>query len=426
VKLPTVARRWLGRRLMSASAGATPGLAGITMVPKKLQMPLLRDGLDPVPALGDTRDRAPVSRLGGVLGLNVWLVSGYEQAREVLSDTANYSSQIAALAGTAPGSIGGLGFADPPEHTRLRALLISEFTGRRLTALRPRIEQIIHARLDAMESGGEIIDFVSEFAFPVPFTVICELLGLPIEDRDRFQHLGRARFDVNAGGPGTFGAMSQSRGFLLEAIGKQRTQPGNGLIGNLIRTAGDELDDTTLAGLADGVFTGGYETSASMLALGTLALLQSDGVFGPMSADGGLIDNTVEELLRYLSVVQVSFPRFARNDMRLFDSNIKAGDAVVCSLSGANRDATFGSDPDRLHPTRPRHAHLAFGHGLHRCIGAELARMQLRIAFGALARRFPEMTLAAEPHTLAFRSLSIVYGVDALPVRLRSTEPATA
>jgi cytochrome P450 len=396
------------------------------MLPKKLKMPLLRDGLDPVPALGDTRDRAPVSRLGGVLGLNIWLVSGYEQTREVLNDTHNYSSQISALAGTAPGSIGGLGFADPPEHTRLRALLISEFTGRRLTAFGPRIEQIINARLDAMESGGEIIDFVSEFAFPVPFTVICELLGLPFEDRDRFQHLGAARFDVNEGGPGTFGAMSQSRAFLLEAIGKQRIEPGNGLIGNLIRAAGDQLDDTTLAGLADGVFTGGYETSASMLALGTLALLQNDGALGTMSADIGVINNTVEELLRYLSVVQVSFPRFARHDMRLSGSNIKAGDAVVCSLSGANRDPVFGNDSDRLSLTRPRHPHLAFGHGLHRCIGAELARMELRIAFGALAQRFPEMTLAAEPDTLAFRSLSIVYGIGSLPVRLRSSEAATA
>lgn len=423
VQPPTAARQWLGRRLISASTEARSGLAGIAIVPKKLRMPLMRNGLDPVAALGDRRKCEPVSRLGRVLGMNVWLVSGYEQARTVLSDSTNYSSQITALTGA--GSVGGLGFTDPPEHTRLRALLASEFTGRRLAGMQARIEQIVHARLDAMQSGGEIIDFVSEFAFPVPFTVICELLGLPIEDRDRFRRLGQARFDVNAGGPGAFGAMSQSREFLLEAVRRQRTRPGDGLIGKLIRERGDEFDDTTLAGLADGVFTGGYETSASMLALGTLALLQDDDSLRRIDADDAAVEETVEELLRYLSVVQISFPRFARRDLRLFDNDVRAGDVVVCSLSGANRDGVFGGEADLFDAARARRPHLAFGHGLHRCIGAELARMELRVAFRALARRFPDMRIATEPSALAFRSLSIVYGIESLPVRLGPTAPAT-
>lgn len=382
-------------------------------------MPLRRDRLDPVAALGRARGLEPVTRLSRVFGMNVWLVTGYQQARAVLGDTVHYSSDISALTGTAAYPIGGLGFTDPPEHTRLRKLLTPEFTGRRLEAMAPRIERIVQERLDGLDLGGDVVDFVSEFAFPVPFLVICEFLGLPVEDRERFRALGRARFDVAAGGAGTFGALSASREFLLEAVSKQRGCPGDGLIGALIRSDSGELDDLTLAGLADGVFTGGYETSASMLALGALALLQSEAGLGLIGDDPSAVDGVVEELLRYLSVVQVAFPRFARQDLSLFGKSISAGDVVVCSLSGANRDDVFGGDPDRFDASRPGRPHLAFGHGFHRCIGSELARMEMRVAFGGLARRFPEMVVAVEPGALQFRSLSIVYGLDFLPVRLR-------
>ncbi|MEO6887337.1 MAG: cytochrome P450, partial [Jatrophihabitantaceae bacterium] len=311
--LPAFARDWIGRRLWALSTTASgSGLAGMSVIPKKLRMPLARTGLDPIPELGIRRRAEPVAKLSRVLGMNVWLVSGYEQARTVLSDTRNYSTDIRALAGTGVDSIGGLGFTDPPEHTRLRRFLTPEFTGRRLEALLPRIQRIVHDRLDVLQSGSEVVDFVSGFAFPVPFLVICELLGLPVEDREQFRQLGRARFDVAAGGAGTFGAMSQSREFLLEAVRKQRRQPGDGLLGSLLRSGGDELDDLTLAGLADGVFTGGYETSASMLALGTLALLQNRESLRHMNEDEASAGAVVEELLRYLSVVQIAFPRFAR------------------------------------------------------------------------------------------------------------------
>lgn len=422
-RLPTAARGWIGRRLWSA-VGSGTGLAGWSVLPKPLRMPLTRDGLDPVPELGRMRGSDPVAKLGSVLGMNVWLVTGYEHVRCVLADTTSYSNDIRGVAGSADQSIGGLGFTDPPEHTRLRKLLMSEFTGRRLADMAPRIERIVQDRLDCLQSGGEVVDFVSEFAFPVPFQVICELLGLPVEDRERFRQLGRDRFDVATGGSRTFGAMSQTREFLLEAVGKQREHPHDGLIGSLIRSGAEDLDDLTLAGLADGVFTGGYETSASMLALGSLALLQSGGVLRLMHDDASSVDRVVEELLRYLSVVQIAFPRFARRDLDLFGKRVRAGDVVVCSLSGADRDAVFGSGPDTFAPLRPARPHLAFGHGLHRCVGAELARMELRIAFRGIAQRFPEMALAVDPGELQLRSLSIVYGLDSLPVRLRGAPSA--
>jgi cytochrome P450 len=380
-------------------------------------MPLRRVGLDPIPQLALTRGAAPVSKLSRVLGMNVWLVSGYAQTRAVLSDTTSYSTDIRGLTGMGAHAIGGLGFTDPPEHTRLRRYLTPEFTGRRLTRLLPGIERIVADRLDALGDGGEVVDFVTEFAFPVPFQVICDLLGLPIEDREQFRRLGRERFDVTAGGADTFGAMSRSREFLLEAVGKQRTQPGDGLIGSLIRTSGGDLDDLTLAGLADGVFTGGYETSASMLALGTLALLRRDDALRCLREDEGSTEQVVEELLRYLSVVQIAFPRFARKDLDLFGTKVSAGDVVVCSLSGANRDPAMGENVEAFEPSSPTRPHLAFGHGFHRCVGSELARMELQVAFRALARRFPDLSLAVEPNGLRFRSLSIVYGLDSLPVR---------
>jgi len=420
-------RRWAARRLLATSLGRRSGLSGVSVMPKKLTMPLRRDALDPVPDLARVRRTEPVTKLSRVFGMNVWLVSGYDPAKAVLNDGERFSTDIRALLGDGVDlAIGGLGFTDPPDHTRLRRFLTPEFTGRRLAAMQPRIEQIVHDQLDVIESAGPVVDLVPAFAFPVPFLVICELLGLPVEDRERFRLLGQARFDVIGGGQGTFGAMSKSREFLVETIRQQRLAPGDGLIGALIRTHGDSISNVELAGLADGVFTGGYETSASMLALGTLTLLRDRAAFRLVGEGTDSVDGVVDELLRYLSVVQISFPRFARHDLQLAGKTIKAGDVVVCSLSGANRDDAFGTDPDRFNPERAARSHLGFGYGFHRCVGSELARMELRVAFRALARRLPDMALAIEPGELRFRDLSIVYGLESLPVRLNRASPNCA
>ena len=160
------------------------------------------------------------------------------------------------------------------------------------------------------------------FAFPIPFMVICELLGLPPEDREEFRRIGVARFDVSKGGVGAFGAASESRDFLLAATRKQRESPGDGLIGTIIKELGDDIDDITLSGLADGVLLGGYETTANTLALGTLVLLQSPEGAAVMHEGDAAVAGVVEELLRYLSVVQVAFPRFARQDMEILGQHV--------------------------------------------------------------------------------------------------------
>ncbi len=396
------------------------GLAALSAAPRRFRLPLLRDGLDPVPALGERRSREPVSRLGRAMGRTVWLVTGYDEVRSVLADTGRFSTDIRPVLGTSGPTLGGLGFTDPPEHTRLRRLVAGYFTPRRLAALAPEIDRIVAHRLDVLADSGPVVDLVSDYALPVPFEVICALLGL---DPDQWQDMARdgaARFDARRGGMGPLAAVTASFDSLLAAVRAQRDDPGPGLIGDLVRGAGADSDDEELARLVDGVFVGGYETSTSMIALGVLALLDDPAARAEVVEDptGTAVADVVEELLRYLSVVQIAFPRFARTDLTVGEVDVAAGDVLLCSLSGANRDDVMGADPDELRPGRDAPTHVAFGHGLHRCVGAELARMELRAALPGLVRRFPDLRVAVPREHLAFRRLAIVHGLDALPVEL--------
>ena len=412
------ARRRIAQRLIQRATGGSPvDLTTLDAVPKRLLRPLRRSGLDPVARFG-ARTPEPVHRLAHMFGMNIWLVSGHEEAKAVLADQISFSNDIRPYVGAAGATVGGLGFTDPPEHTRLRALLTPEFTMRRINRLAPRIEAIVDAQLDQMAAHGPDVDLVEEFAFPIPFLVICELLGLPVEDRERFRTLSHARFDTAGGGMGAFGAIGQSQLFLLEATRRERQDPGDGLLGRIIAALGDDVSDEEIAALADGVFTGGYETTASMLALGALVLLRDRDAFELVRSDDEAIGRVVEEMLRYLSVVQIAFPRFAKTDLDLFGRRVHKGDVVIAALSRAGRDARIGPDLSTFDPTRPPSPHLAFGYGFHRCVGAELARLELQIAFPRLVRRFPELALAVDPETLRFRDQSIVYAVDALPVSL--------
>jgi cytochrome P450 len=423
-------RSYLGsvvrRRLLAAAGGDGIDLTRLDRVPARLTWPLGREGVDPVPRIAATREREPVHRLTSFLGMNIWIVTGDAEARAILADTQSFSNDIRPLMGsrgsTIDGDIGGLGFTDPPDHTRLRKLITPEFTVHRLARLKPAIEAVVESRLDAMERQGTGVDLVSTFAFPVSFQVICDLLGLPGEDRERFRRLASARFDVTQGGSGTIGAVSESREFLMEATARQRIEPGPGLIGRIVREHGDEINDFDLAGLADGVFTGGLETTASMLALGTAVLLEHRGDYQRLADDPAFAERAVEELLRYLSVVQVAFPRFPKHDVEIAGQRFAKGDVVICHLAGANRDPRAVADAEAFVPRREPRSHLAFGHGFHRCVGAALARLELNIAYPALSRRFPDLEIAPTERT-AYRRMSIVYGVESLPVQLRAAAP---
>ena len=250
--------------------------------------------------------------------------------------------------------------------------------------------------------------------------VICELLGLDDADHEAFVRLGTQRFDATGGTAASLGAVSEQKTMLLDVVARQRREPGPGLIGRILETEGDAISDNDLAGVVDGIVTGGYETTASTISMGTAVLLRNPThiaiVREGTRAD---VERAVEELLRYLTVVQVAFPRFAKRDLELLGRPVRKGDVVAASLSGADRDPAWaGPQPDRFDPSRSTGGggHLAFGHGIHRCVGAELARLELRIVLPALFRRFPNLALAVPEEQLAWRRLSFVYGVEELPV----------
>ncbi|MFD9600742.1 cytochrome P450 [Streptomyces sp. NPDC056708] len=412
-----------GRTYLSRIQKYGIGSSTIRLLPEDLLMLLRRDGLDPVDKLAGLRAKAPVSKVSLPFGMDAWLVTGYEESKAVLGSADGFSTDFAHLATNAgvaaEQSPGGLGFSDPPVHTRLRRILTPEFTMRRLRRLTPRIDAIVEEHLDAMEARQGPVDLVQEFALPIPSLTICELLGIPYEDRQDFQKLAMDRFDLFGGTTAPFGAMSESLAYFRNVVKMQREEPGDGLLGMIVKEHGDSVDDEELAGLADGVLTGGFETTASTIALGSLVLLRNTDVFERIRTDDAMAAPFVEEVLRYLSAVQLAFPRFAREDIEIAGVLIPRGDMVLCSLSSANRDASYVMDDGRFDPHRDTSGHLAFGYGIHRCIGAELARMELRSAYPALARRFPRMRLAVPPQDLAFRKLSIVYGIESLPVHLR-------
>jgi len=415
-------RKFALRWAMRGKTSLVPDITTLRKIPEHLTYPLRRHGVDPVPALAQAREQGPVAVLGNVLGLDIFLVTGHEAAKQVLADAKSYSNDMRHLLGNRPRTeaeqIGGLGMTDPPDHTRLRGLLTPEFTMRRLQRLQEPIERIVTEALDAMD-GEEVVDLVQAFGFEIPFQVICELLGLPTEVRDEFHQLGVARFDVTEGGAGAFGAAAETRTFLIDQVRKQRLAPGDGLIGEIIRTRGPEFTDLELGGLADGAFLGGYETSAAMLSMGTYVLLQQPAAFELLrTGTREDVDRVVDELLRYLCPVQIAFPRFAREDHDLFGQHVRKGSVVIVSLSGANRDPSVMVAPEQFDLRNANTMHFAFGHGMHRCVGAELARMELRAAYPALARRFPDMKLAVDPGDLRYHAKSIVYGVESLPVTL--------
>ncbi len=412
---------WVGRRYLARQSKKGFDLEKMSsFLPDSALLPLKREGLDPVAELATTRAEAPISKLDLPFGMNAWLVTGYDEAKAVLGKVTGFSSDFTNLVGSAgvteDQNPGGLGFADPPVHTRLRKLLTPEFTMRRLGRLTPRIDEIVAEQLDAMAATDGPVDLWQAFALPIPSLTICELLGVSYEDREDFQRLSTARFDLFGGASASLGAMTESLTYLLDIVKKQREEPGDGLLGMLIKEHGDEISDRELAGLADGVLTGGLETTASMLALGALVLLRDEKAFDAVRGDDESVHRFVEELLRYLTVVQMAFPRFAKQDMEIGGVHIAEGDIVLVSLSVADRDPKLGPDMEKFDATREPTSHLAFSYGIHRCIGAELARMELRTAYPALVRRFPNLRLAVPAEELAFRKVSIVYGLDELPV----------
>ncbi|QSE92177.1 cytochrome P450 [Rhodococcus pseudokoreensis] len=398
-------------------------------VPVPHGLPMDRDAgpFDPPSAITRLRDARPVSPLVFPDGHEGWLVTGYDAVRRLLADTRFSSrSDLGILhvpyetpgmpAATEPSpQVPGLFIAmDAPDHTRLRRKLTGAFTVRRMKQLEEHIVDVVERQLDEMSHLPQPVDLVKEFALPVPSLVICELLGVPYADRETFQ-VNTAKFLVKDQSldekMAAYGALT---GYLAELVALKRAAPGEDILSDLARD--DDLTVEELIGVAFLLLLAGHETTANMLALGAFALLEHPEQLAELRADPDLMPDAVEELMRYLAVADI-FYRYATEDIELGGETIGQGSTVVVSLLAANRDPLRFDDPDTLDIHRKARGHLSFGHGVHLCLGQQLARLEMRAGFEGLLRRFPNLELAVPAGEVKLKSDMNIYGVHSLPVR---------
>ncbi|MFE3455608.1 cytochrome P450 [Nonomuraea sp. NPDC059194] len=359
----------------------------------------------------------PLSKVRLANGDQVWLVARHDLVRQVLADT-RFSSEIdggflgAPLRAVEPDP-GMFIQMDPPRHTRLRRLMTGRFTVQRMNRLRPRVEQIVTDTLDALEQRPRPADLVEEFALPIPSLVICELLGVPYAEREEFQHASAKILSLTTTVEEQEATLIRLAGYLAELIARKRAEPGEGLLDDLLDT---DLTDDELIGVAVLMLIAGHETTANMLSLGTLLLLHHPEQLALVRQSPEAAKTAVDELLRYLSIVDVGMYRRAGTDLELNGQVIPEGDFVTCSLASANRDPALLDRPDELRVTRPKTPHVAFGFGPHQCIGQNLARMEMEIAYPALFRRLPGLRLAVPLEKVPFKNDMAIYGVHRLEV----------
>ncbi|GGO12413.1 cytochrome P450 [Microbispora rosea subsp. aerata] len=391
--------------------------------PRLATFPLTRErAFDPPDELARRRAEAPVQRMTYADGHEGWLVTGYAEARAILADN-RFSTRPELLHSPIPQrgefrneplTPGFFLRMDPPAHTRYRRLLTGQFTVRRMKLLEPRIREITESHLDAMEREGAPADLVKSFALPIPSLVICELLGVPYEDREKFQRDSAVLLNLDSTLQDVRAAVDDLVTYLRELVAVKAKEPADDLLSGLV--AGGELTTEELGGVGLLLLIAGHETTANMLGLGTFALLSNPDQLAIVRDDPDAVDNAVEELLRYLSIVHIGPIRTALEDAEIGGVLIRAGESVTLSLAAANRDPARFDDGDVLDVTRPAHGHLSFGHGIHQCLGQQLARIEMRIAYPALLRRFPNLRLAVPAHEVPLRANMAVYGVHRLPV----------
>lgn len=381
----------------------------------ELPLYMRRDGFAPAGELGRARDAEGVVEVTTPFGLTAYVVTRHEDLRRVFGDADTFSSANASFAGPSRRD-GMLILYDPPEHTRLRRILTPEFTVRRMRRLEPRITEIVDAALDDLERAGSPADLVSLFALPVPSLVICELLGVPYADRAGFQARSNRMLDMSLPQDERRKAGQESREYMTSLVARAQAEPGEDMLGMLVREHGDDLIAEELIGLADLLLLAGHETTSNMLGLGTLALLRYPDQLALVRDDPSAVEPAVEELLRWLSIVHTLPPRKTMTDVEMSGRVIPEGSLIIPSIPAANRDGSYIDDPETLDVTRGAIGHVAFGHGVHHCLGAPLARMEMRTAFPALLRRFPGLALADPDADPEFRLYSVVFGLRSLNV----------
>ncbi|MET7463399.1 cytochrome P450 [Nonomuraea sp. NPDC005501] len=363
---------------------------------------------DPFTAYGRARERSPIARVLTPGLPPLWTLTRHEGARAMLADARFAITSGSFLRPDVPEDclpyMRTMSEMDGPEHLRLRRLVAPAFTARRALTLRPAIERVVERLLDELpgHAGDGVVDLLRHFATPLPMEVICELVGVPEEDRPRWREFGTL---VAAGaGPGFAAAIPGIMAGAREAVARRRAAPPTGdapsdLLADLIRAQaedGDRLSDTELVTLVWHLVLAG-QTPANLIANAVHVLLSEPAQLRALRADPGLMPRAVEELTRWCGPILLTVPRHASEDVELYGAAIRAGDAVTASVAAANRDPRVFEDPDRLDVTRAREAtHLGFAHGAHFCLGASLARVETGVALSALLRRLPDLAAGPE------------------------------
>ncbi|HEY4021607.1 MAG TPA: cytochrome P450 [Pseudonocardiaceae bacterium] len=383
--------------------------------------------LDPDPNYAALHARDGLPKVSCPAGIDAYLVTDYNQIRAALGNphlSSRGASSLHAQPGydfAAPINTGNILQLDGEAHSRIRKLLISEFTVRRMRALKPYIDRIINEHIDAMlaKAPGPV-DLVSEFALPIPSLVICEMLGVPYAERDRFQEASTIMNDSDVSVPVKTAAFEELLGYLGELAGPRLAAPTeDDLLGRLIlraRETGVDLSIRELVEIGLILLVAGHETTANMIGLGTLTLLRNPTQFARLIEDSSLAESAVEELLRYLTVIHFGLLRYATEDVEIAGRTVKAGEWLIGALAAGNRDEQIYPDPDNLDIGREARTHLAFGFGVHQCVGQQLARVELREVLGTLYRRIPTIRLAVPFEELSFKHSAIIYGLRALPI----------
>jgi pentalenolactone synthase len=384
------------------------------------QLPFEQD--DPLrgaPVLRQLQAHGPVHRVRTAVGDRAWLVTGYDQVRRLLDDgrlgRSHPDPASAARTGESVLFGGPLGNHDTEEadHARMRALLQPHFSSRRMRTLRPRVDALCTRLLDQLADDGPPADLHAALALPLPIAVICELLGVPYEDRARFRAWTRAVGDIADRARSEQG-LADLFGYGQQLVARKRLEPGDDVISRLCATEG--VGDDEAAMLAMFLLFAGHETTVVAIGMGALLLLDNPAQWEALKAEPALIPGAVEEMLRAPGTGGGGIPRYAHTDLDIDGVTVRAGELVLLDNGAANHDPAAFADPDTFEVTRQAGHHLTFGHGARYCIGAPLARTELQAVFSQLTRRFPAMRLAVPAAELQFNTHQLTGGLAQLPV----------